>query len=216
MHEGTPASQQLYVGLQRFRVSTGLDVFYVPDFVAEARTCTQRLHAECAWRPLTIRLFGRHVPVPRMVAWQGEQGVTYGYSGQRHRAQGFSPTVQSLRARVESALQLRFNFVLLNLYRNGNDSMGWHADDERELGQEPVIASLSFGVPRRFCLRRRADRRVRHDLMLGSGSLLVMAGRTQVDWQHSVPRARAVAVPRINLTFRRIVAGTGAAAGDGR
>ena len=109
-----------------------------------------------------------------------------------------------MRDLLHARLGIRFNFALANLYRDGNDAIGWHADDERELGASPCIASLSFGSPRRFCLRERGSERRRIDVMLESGSLLLMWGRSQRDWQHSVPRTRTAVGPRINLTFRTV------------
>jgi alkylated DNA repair dioxygenase AlkB len=167
-----------------------------------------RLHLallqETPWRAETIRMFGRTVAVPRRCAWFGDCGVGYRYSDTQHRASGWSRETAALRELLCEQLGIRFNFVLLNLYRDGLDSMGWHADDEAELGREPCIASLSLGVPRRFQLRARdgSGRRVAHDLE--PGSLLVMWGDSQSTWQHALPRSTGTPGPRINLTFRRV------------
>ena len=149
-------------------------------------------------------MFGRVVPAPRLEAWYGDEGASYTYSGLAHEPLPWTHELHELRSRVESETGASFNSVLANLYRDGNDSNGWHADDEDELGAEPIIASLSFGTPRRFLLRHRASRET-VELALNPGSLLVMRGLTQQCWQHSIPKQRAVHQARINLTFRRVV-----------
>lgn len=150
-------------------------------------------------------MFGRTVPAPRLEAWYGDPGAAYTYSGLAHEPLPWTAELQDLRERVESATATTFNSVLANLYRSGADSNGWHADDEPELGEQPVIASLSLGATRRFLLRHRASGE-RVELMLEAGSLLVMRGATQQCWQHCVPKQRTVQAPRINLTFRRVAA----------
>jgi alkylated DNA repair dioxygenase AlkB len=160
-----------------------------------------------AWEQHRVRLFGRTVACPRLSAWQGEPGVAYAYSGVSLVAAGFAPEVERVRERVEASAEAAFNSALLQLYRDGADCMGWHADDEPELGREPCIASVSLGAPRRFVLRHRTRRELaRVELVLPSGSLLVMRGATQHAWLHSLPRTRRPVGPRINLTFRRILA----------
>jgi alkylated DNA repair dioxygenase AlkB len=144
------------------------------------------------------------VKVPRLCSWCGDAGIVYRYSGTLHRADGWPRCVQSLRDQLRERLEIRFNFVLANLYRNGNDAMGWHADDERELGERPCIASLSFGAPRRFDLRARDGSGRRASLMLESGSLLLMWGNSQRYWQHALPRTKQAVGSRINLTFRDV------------
>jgi alkylated DNA repair dioxygenase AlkB len=135
------------------------------------------------------------------VAWCGERDYTY--SGHTHKAAPLTPALQQLWPQVEQAAAARFNTVLLNYYRTGQDSMGWHADDEPELGRNPVIASLSLGAARRFKLRHNQTRAV-VDIELPSGSLLVMAGALQHHWQHCLPKSARVTAPRLNLTFRWI------------
>ncbi len=162
----------------------------------------ERLIAEVDWRREELRIFGRVNEVPRRIAWQGEPGTAYRYSGVTHVAEGWTPTVRELHDRLEAELAgARFNGVLLNLYRDGNDAMGWHADDERELGDRPIIASISLGAPRSFRMRRR-DKSASFDRELGSGSLLVMSGSAQQHWQHCLPRRKRITDPRVNLTFR--------------
>jgi len=154
------------------------------------------------WRIETARLFGREIPVPRMTAWFGD--ADYTYSGIHHRAAPFPPVVQLLRERAENISGASYNAVLLNLYRNGADSVGWHSDNEAGLGDCPTIASLSLGATRRFQFRhRRAKETI--TLELREGHWLVMAGLTQRFWIHQVPKTTVAVGTRINLTFRRMI-----------
>lgn len=162
------------------------------------------LLAGIAWENHPVRLFGREIPAPRLSCWMGDPGAAYRYSGMVRVPRPWHPAVHGLGLRLAAGLGVDFNSVLANLYRDGADAMGWHADDEPELGPAPVIASVSLGATRRFLLRRRAGTE-RHALALPHGSLLVMAGATQAAWQHALPRTRRPTGPRINLTFRRII-----------
>ena len=161
----------------------------------------ERIVAGTAWQQDRIRTPGGMIALPRLTAWQGEPDAVYVYSGIRNVPQPWSPAVLELRDAVAAVCGVRFNSVLLNRYRSGADSMGWHADDERELGPGPVIASVTLGATRRFDLRHNATGVVR-SYRLTSGSLLVMRGRTQAEWRHRVPKESSVATERINLTFR--------------
>lgn len=159
------------------------------------------LHVGTAWRQEIARVMGRAVPLPRLTAWYGEAG--YVYSGIRHEPRPWTPTLLDLKAIAEVLAGQSFNSVLLNLYRDGRDSVSWHADDEPGLGPEPVIASLSLGASRRFLLRHRRTR-ARVEVVLDHGSCLVMGGAIQRHWQHQVPKTARPVGPRINLTFRRM------------
>lgn len=140
---------------------------------------------------------------PRLVAWYADPGVVYTYSGITHTSSPWTPELLEIRARIEQATEAGFNSVLLNFYRDGRDSMGFHADDEPELGQNPVIASVSLGVARRFVLKH--NRTVeKHEIVLEHGSLLVMGGTCQHFWKHAIPKTAKVVGPRINLTFRQL------------
>lgn len=178
---------------------------YRPDWLdsSAADRALASLTSELPWQCHRVRIFGRDLASPRLSSWHGDPGTDYRYSGHRHRPADWTATLQTLRQRLIDTLGQDFNAVLANLYRNGHDGMGWHADDEPELGPQPLIASLSLGASRRFVLRRR-DRRHQHELLLTHASLLLMAGATQHYWRHAVPRQRRVLEPRINLTFRRI------------
>lgn len=157
------------------------------------------------WEHHVIRIFGRDVPTPRRSAWFGDPGARYTYSGLTLDPRPWPPALAPLRDRVEAAIGSRFNAVLANLYRDGTDSMGWHADDEPELGRDPVIASVSVGAVRRFTMRHATRRDLEHLVLeLEHGSLLVMAGSTQHHWRHALPKTRRPVGPRVNLTFRSV------------
>ena len=173
-----PEADQLFVTLQ-----TGLD-----------------------WQEESIFIFGRWVKVPRLMCWYGDADAYYRYSGVNHQPLPWNAALQSVRAQVERQCRCTFNSVLANLYRDGLDSMGCHADDEKELGLNPVIASLSLGDERLFKLHHK-KRKETVDIVLGHGDLLVMAGALQHHWLHSVPKTKKLKTPRINLTFRSILAG---------
>lgn len=158
------------------------------------------------WEQPSVQLFGKRHRVPRLTAFYGDEGVTYRYSGVTHRATGWPSTLQTLGARIDTLLQSRFNTVLLNWYRDGSDTMGFHADDERSLGLNPVIASVSLGASRRFVIKPRdPTKKNRRELVLPGGSLLVMAGAFQREWLHAVPAEKGVSAGRINLTFRQVL-----------
>lgn len=177
-----------------------------PDFVAERERGQMfaALMAEVPFAAETSRIFGRQVTVPRLVSWHGDPGAAYVYSGTLHNPLPWTPALRALRDRVAALTGTAFNGVLANLYRTGADSMGWHSDDEPELGPDPVIASVNFGAPRRFRLKPKA-RGEAVELVLTDGSLLVMGPGVQAGWRHAVPKDATIAGPRINLTFRRIV-----------
>jgi alkylated DNA repair dioxygenase AlkB len=153
------------------------------------------------WEQRHLVMFGKEVAEPRLSAWYGDESYTY--SGVTLAPKPFTPELDELRILCQDLSESRFNSVLVNFYRTGDDSMGWHADDESELGPSPVIASLSLGATRRFKFRHRRTRAiVDHDLT--GGSLLVMSGACQSAWMHSIPKQKRVTEARINLTFRWI------------
>jgi len=172
--------------------------------VEEASELLDRLLTGIDWQHEEVLIFGQRRPVPRLVAWHGDPGASYTYSGTPHQPLPWTPALELVRERVLSLTGCTFNSVLLNLYRDGRDGMGWHSDDEPELGRDPVIASVSLGAPRRFCLRHRRRKDQRLDVSLGHGSLLLMAGATQHHWVHAVPKTAVPVGPRVNLTFRQI------------
>ena len=171
---------------------------------AEAQRAFDELRGKVAWQQEKIVIFGARRLVPRRVAWHGDPGARYTYSGTMHDPLPWTPVLQRVRDRVQQLSRAHFNAVLLNLYRDGRDGMGWHSDDEPELGPDPVIASVSLGATRRFCLRHRRRKDLKVDLSLGHGSLLLMAGATQRHWVHAVPKTSRPVGERINLTFRLV------------
>ena len=179
-----------------------LDPAFLPPAEAEAAFAALR-HA-LPWEVHRIRLCGREVDSPRLSAWIGDPGTAYRYSGATFEPHPWPAALRPLRDRVALAAGSAFNSVLANLYRDGRDTMGWHSDDERELGAHPVIASLSLGATRRFRLRNRDDPRQALAVDLPPGSLLVMRGNTQRTTRHALPRTARPVGERINLTFRRV------------
>ena len=179
------------------------EVWYHTDVftLTEAREHLTALIDETPWESRNIVLFGREVPQPRLACWYGDRGYTY--SGLTLEPREFTPRLRALAEVAAGFADCSFNTVLANLYRDGRDSMGWHADDERELGAEPVIASLSFGAVRRFRFRHRESREA-VEVALEPGSVLVMRGLTQHCWMHDLPKTTKVTEPRVNLTFRHI------------
>lgn len=182
------------------------DIDYRPDWLdlPLADRWLEELYRQTPWSQPRVRLYGREHPVPRLVAWYGDAQASYSYSGIRHQPLPWTALLADIRQRVETAVGLPFNAVLLNYYRDGLDSMGWHSDDEPELGPSPAIASLSLGGSRRFDLRRKGQNRIEHSLLLQHASLLVMGSATQHYWQHQVAKTRRPCAPRLNLTFRHI------------
>jgi alkylated DNA repair dioxygenase AlkB len=195
---------------------------YIPCFLeeGEAAGLLARLWRELDWSQREITVYGRRVMQPRLVAWYGDAAAVYSYSGLTLQPLPWHPLLQNLGRRIERATGQRFNAVLANAYRTGGDSMSWHADNEKELGPRPVIASLSLGAPRRFLLRlaqRQPGLKTTistgvatgsFGLTLENGSLLLMQAGCQQRYQHALPRTRRATGLRINLTYRWIVAGS--------
>lgn len=182
------------------------ELLYWPGFMARDRAASlqQLLLEQGQWQQPQIRIYGRQVAIPRRQWWMGDAEARYRYSATLFEPDPWHPAVAAVAAEVGEACGQRFNSVLVNLYRSGADHMGWHSDDEPELGERPVIASLSLGASRRFLLRHK-HLGCRFELPLASGDLLVMAGDTQRYWSHALPKEARVEHPRINLTFRTIV-----------
>jgi alkylated DNA repair dioxygenase AlkB len=165
----------------------------------EADALFETLVRETAWK----QELGHGRPFPRLTAWYADAGLVYRYSGVTHVGDGWTPTLLDIKDHVEAAAGATLNSVLLNRYRTGRDSIGMHADDEPELGTNPVVASISLGAVRTFVLKHRASRD-KQVLELAHGSLLVMAGTCQHHWLHGVPKTEKPVGERINLTWRRI------------
>ncbi|XUP27609.1 alpha-ketoglutarate-dependent dioxygenase AlkB [Xanthomonas axonopodis pv. vasculorum] len=171
---------------------------------AQADALMQALLAQAHWEVHRIRMFGRMVDSPRLSSWIGDAQASYRYSGTRFSPQPWLEVLQPVRMRLEEETGHRFNSVLINRYRSGSDAMGWHSDDEPELGAQPLIASVSLGATRRFAFKHRHDAALKQTLELGHGDLLVMSGDTQRCYKHALPRTARPVGERINLTFRQI------------
>lgn len=182
------------------------DVRYFPALFTtqESDTLFHQLMEDIDWKQEPIKLFGKAVMQPRLTAWYGDADKSYGYSGITMQPMPWTTLLLQLKQKAEAIAGQGFNSALLNLYRNGQDSMGWHRDNEKELGRDPVIASLSFGATRLFKLRHVQDKKQVLSIALEPGSLLLMQGATQHHWLHQLPKTTLVTSPRINITFRCI------------
>ena len=176
-----------------------------PDWLSpiEAEGLFDALHEGVPWEVHRIRLFGRRVDSPRLSCWMGDEDAAYRYSGTRFEPHPWPPILLDVRKRLEAECRASFNSVLANLYRDGRDAMGWHRDDEPELGDAPLIASVSLGATRRFLLKDAHG--VRHPIELTNGDLLLMSGDSQRRYRHALPRTTKPVGPRINLTFRNVL-----------
>jgi alkylated DNA repair dioxygenase AlkB len=162
------------------------------------------LKSEINWKQEGMKMYGKEVLFPRLTAWYAEGGKTYKYSGLINIPEEFTPSLLKIKEALELEIGKKFNSALLNYYRNGQDSMGWHADDEPDLGREPVIGSVSLGARRRFDFRKKSDHRSKFSVVLDSGDVIIMRGITQNLWEHQIPKQPKVHEARINLTFRYI------------
>lgn len=180
------------------------EVYYVSEFfdTIESDNYFRSLCDNILWQQEPVKIFGKEVMQPRLTAWFGEKD--YRYSGITMKARPFDKTLQAIKHKVEHFVGEHFNGALLNLYRNGDDSMGWHRDNEKMLGINPFVASVSFGVTRKFLLRNYNNRSISTELELQHGSLLLMCGETQNCWQHTVPKSRNQPHARVNITFRQV------------
>ena len=176
-----------------------------PDFLSadEADETFGQLLATVPWETQELAMFGNIVPEPRMSAWISD-GITYAYSGSTRVAHPWSPVLAHIRDLCSQQAHTSFNGVLANYYRDGNDHLGWHADDEMVNGPEPTIASISLGAERRFDFRHNETHEV-VNVLLPHGSLLIMSGLSQTCWQHRIPKETKLTQPRINLTFRKVL-----------
>jgi alkylated DNA repair dioxygenase AlkB len=186
------------------------ELYYLPAIFPEqdADQLYERLKKEISWEQKPIRIFGKMVLQPRLTAWYGDPEATYSYSGVKNVPLPWADVLAEIRKKVEEVSSSSFNSVLLNYYRNGNDSMGWHRDNEKELGTLPSIASLSFGDKRKFKVRDHKLHTRLISIEPANGSLILMKGEMQEFWEHSVPKQSGELQGRINLTFRKIIPAT--------
>lgn len=172
--------------------------------IEEAAALKDLLLHTAPWKQTSQKIYDKVVDTPRLTAWYGEEGKTYQLGGNPVKITPWTPELLSLKQRIEQTTGHHFNSVLLNLYRDGNDSVAWHRDKESELGNRPVIASVSLGQARNFDFRRVDNHKQKYSLSLGHGSLLLMKGDLQVHWEHRIAKSVKRMEPRINLTFRLI------------
>jgi len=178
------------------------EVLLYPHFYKE--DVFTRLVEETPWKQDKMKIYGKEVNFPRLTAWYGERDEVYVYSGVVNVPVKFSPLLNSIKQAAEQQCGRRFNTALLNYYRDGGDSMGWHSDDESELGGNPVIASVSFGASRVFQFKHKRQKNAKVSVVLNNGDLLIMQGQTQHHWLHQVPKTSRMLGARINITFRSI------------
>ncbi len=182
------------------------DVLFFADcfLKEESQYYFEALHQDIHWQQSEVKMFGKTIKVPRLTAWYGDEANSYSYSGITHHPRAWIDDLLQIKEKVETIAETNFNSVLLNLYRDGADSVGWHSDDEPELGKNPVIASLSFGDTRQFQFKHKVDDSQRLSIDLTPGSLLLMRGTTQHHWKHRIPKTKKAKSARMNLTFRVI------------
>ena len=182
------------------------EVFLYENFLIEneAFEWYELLEKNIAWKQEGMKMYGKYLDFPRLSAWYGDAGKVYKYSGLVNTPLPFTKELLVIKETIEKKTGKTFNAALLNLYRDGRDSMGWHSDDEKELGNNPVIASLSFGATRTFQLKHKVNKEKR-SILLPNNSLLMMQGSTQHFWQHQIPKTAQQLKPRINITFRKIL-----------
>lgn len=177
---------------------------YQPDFILDHQVRFEQLLESIEWQQDVIQMYGKSIAVPRLSAWYGDSDKDYHFSGLHLKPKAWSGLLDNFRQQLNQRLDRCFNSVLANYYRDGQDSVAWHSDDEPELGKQPCIASLSFGATRRFSLKHKQTGQVAH-IDLTGGSLLVMEGETQHYWLHQVAKSKGCHLPRINLTYRTIM-----------
>ena len=182
------------------------ELFLVKEYFStnQAQQLFNTLLQSLAWQQEKIFIYGRWKLVPRLISWYGDNGADYQYSGVSHQPMIWNEALLRVKRKIETDFQYEFNSVMANLYRNGLDSMGCHADDEKELGVNPVIASLSLGAERLLKFRHHKQKQVL-DVVLSQGDLLLMRGTIQHHWRHELPKTKKHKSERINLTFRKII-----------
>ena len=182
------------------------ELLYIPNFYTteKADAYFDLLKKNIEWQQDDITLFGKTYPQPRLTALYADNNQPYSYSNIRMQPKAFTKTLVHIKTDIEREAGHQFTSVLLNLYRDGSDSNGWHADNEKELGKRPVIASVSFGAERYFHFKHRSIKDQKHKLLLEHGSLLIMKGDMQHHWVHQIPKTKKAIGERINLTFRYI------------
>lgn len=188
-------------------LSSRSSLMHVPSFLdlETADSLMERINSQITFARPTIAMFGKQSLLPREVAWIADNDLRYGYSGICTHPVHWPRFLHPIRQLVEAWAETTFNSVLVNRYRDGDDAVAWHSDNEPELGTAPIVASVSLGATRQFVLRSKQDQ-TKHQFELSHGDLLIMLGACQTEFEHSIPRTKRVAKPRINLTFRHVLA----------
>ncbi|MEN9988249.1 MAG: hypothetical protein RLZZ585_1288 [Bacteroidota bacterium] len=184
------------------------EYWFMPNFLSEDQVIQHEslLLNTIEWKQEEVYVFGKKYKEPRKTAWYGDEECIYSYAGKTNHPKPWTEALLQLKTNIEALIPgASFNSVLLNQYRDGNDKMGWHSDNEKELGKNPLIASLSLGATRFFDLKHKRLKSLKKRLELPAGSLLIMCGSTQENWLHQIPQQKTVKEPRINLTFRRVI-----------
>jgi len=178
-------------------------VYLFENYIQDDDHLFEKIVKETAWEQKDITLFGKTIPQPRLISWCSDPGVTYKYSGTEFKPCLWPKHLNKIRQNLNFDFKTSFNSVLLNYYRDGTDSMGLHSDDEKVLGKNPTVASISFGAERLFKFSHKTESH-RERILLKPGSLLLMTGSTQHFWKHELPKLKKIHKPRLNLTFRNI------------
>jgi len=196
------SSQDTQIGLNRIKNG---EYIYLPNFFSKVESdyLLKNLRANILWKQESMNMYGKRIDFPRLTAWYGDNDKPYSFSGITLQPHPWTPEILTIKSKIEPKANIIFNSVLLNLYRNGNDSISWHTDAEPELGKNPIIGSVNFGETRKFQLRHIITKE-KLEIDLTHGSLLIMQGELQHFWQHQVPKTSKKINERINLTFRVI------------
>lgn len=183
------------------------ELYYFKDFlsVTQAQCYFENILNNIPWQQRAITLFGKTVQQPRLISWHAAPFINYKYSGIHMQPAAWTTDLLEIKNIIENKIDYCFNSAFLNLYRNGQDYMGWHRDNEKSLGSDPFIASISLGIDRKFKLKHMHKTDLSYQLTLESGSLLIMAGEIQHHWKHCLPKSKKIKSPRINITFRKVI-----------
>ncbi|GAA4230617.1 alpha-ketoglutarate-dependent dioxygenase AlkB [Postechiella marina] len=190
---------------QPVKINNG-EYLYIPDFYdkIEADSYLNTFIENIKWKQESMNMYGKQIPFPRLTSWYGDSDKPYSFSGITLQPHPWSKELLEIKKDIEPKSGVQFNSVLLNRYRNGNDSISWHTDAEKELGENPIIASVNFGAERKFQLKH-IETNEKVEIVLKHGSLLIMMGELQHYWKHQVPKTKKVQAERVNLTFRVIL-----------
>lgn len=205
-------------GFEEFNFEGG-SVLFNSSFIGHEKSIElfRTLNENVSWGQQQLKMYGKIYDIPRLTAWYGDSGTGYKYSGIMNEPLPWIPVLDDLKNKIESAcadwdfdnainsMNAKFNSLLINKYRDGNDKVSWHCDDEKEFGINPVIASLSLGATRKFQVRSLDDKTDKKEFLLNSGSLIIMKGAFQHNWEHQIPLQKTVSAPRLNLTFRKVI-----------